>query len=299
LLDRRNRDDTTKGIGCLKRALELDPAFALAWAELSCAYATEASEGWTPLAEGLGYAREPVARALVLEPELAEGHAQLGWIQMNHDWNWRGAEASCAKALELAPVNAAVLRRAGSLAANMGRLDDGIALYRRAIEQDPLSAAAYSNLALALDAAGRLPDAEQTYRKALELAPQRIATHASLALNLLAQGRGDEGLTEALREAEEMWRTWVLAIIHHVAGHPAEADEAQRELIAKHAEYAPYQVAEVYATRGEPDLAFEWLERAYTQRDSGLSEMQWKPQLRHLRTDPRWSVLIRKVGLIG
>ena len=297
LLDRRNRDDTTKGIGFLKQALELNSAFALAWVELSRAYATEVSEGWTAVAKGLGHAREAAVRALVLEPELAEGHAQLGWIQMNHDWNWRGAEASCTKALELAPANAAVLRRAGALAANMGRLDQGIALYHRAIEQDPLSAAAYNNLALALDAVGRFADAEQAYRRALELAPQRIATHATLALNLLAQGRTDEGLNEALREADEMWRNWVLAIVQHTASHSAEADEAQRQLITKHAEDAAYQIAEVYAARGKPDLAFEWLERAYIQRDSGLSEMNWKPQLRLLHGDPRWSAFLRKIGL--
>jgi tetratricopeptide (TPR) repeat protein len=249
------------------------------------------------VAEGLGRARDAVARALMLEPELAEGHTQLGWIQMNHDWNWRGAEASFARALELAPGNAVVLRRVGALAANLGRIDEGIGLYRRAIEQDPLSAPAYNNLGLALDASDRRPEAEQAYRKALELAPQRIVAHATLALNLLAQGRADEALTEALQETEEIWRIWALAIIHHAGGRSAEADEAQRELIAKHAEDAAYQVAEVYAARGEPDLAFEWLERAYAQRDSGLSEMKWKSQLRPLHADPRWGILLRKMGL--
>ena len=296
-LDRRNRDDTTKGIGYLERALELDPAFVLAWAELSRAYATEASEGWIPVAEGLGRAREAVARALIPEPELAEGHTQLGWIRM-HDWDWRGAEASYRRARELAPGNTLVLRRAGALAANLGRLDEGIALYRRAIEQDPLSAAAYHNLGAALDAAGELPEAERAYRKALELAPQRIVAHATLALNLLAQGQCDEALAEALREAEAMWRIWALAIIHHAAGRSDDAHAAQRELIAKHSEDAAYQVAEVYAAWGERDLAFEWLERAYTQRDSGLIEMQWRPQLRSLHGDPRWQTFLRKMRLV-
>lgn len=298
LLDRRNRDDTTKGIEYLERALARDPVFALAWVELSRAYTTEASEGWIPVAEGLGRAREAVARALVPEQALAEGHTQLGWIQM-HDWDWRGAEASYRRALELAPGNTLVLRRAGALAANLGRLDEGIALYRRAIEQDPLSAAAYHNLGAALDAAGELREAELAYRKALELAPQRIVAHAALALNLLAQAQCDEALAEALREAEEIWRMWALAIIHHAAGRPAEADAAQRELIAKHTEDAAYQVAEVYAACGEQNLAFEWLERAYTQRDSGLVEMQWKPQLRPLHADPRWEKLLQKMGLAG
>ena len=163
-----------------------------------------------------------------------------------------------------------MLRRAGDLASIRGRFDEAIALYRRAIEQDPLSAAAHGNLGFAFDAAGRLADGEQALRRALLLAPQRSNARASLARNLLAQGRDDEALAEALRESEEWARLWALAIIHHAAGRPAEADAALRELIAKHAEAAAYQVAEVYAARGETDLAFEWLERAYDASDPGL-----------------------------
>lgn len=166
----------------------------------------------------------------------------------------------------------------------------------RAIEQDPLSASAYQSLGITLDAADRLAEAEQAYRKALELAPQRHGALAFLGLNLLAQGRGDEALAEALREPES-WRFYALAIIHHAAGHSAKADAALNELIAKHAEDAAFQIAVVYATRGEMDLAFEWLERAYVQRDPGLSDMKVYRLLRPLRDDPRWRVLLRNMGL--
>jgi adenylate cyclase len=98
-VDRFTRDDATKGIGYLKQALDLDPAFALAWAQLGDAYANEAGYGWVPVAEGFARAREAVARALALEPDLAEGHTQMGLIQMQHDWDWRGAEASYRRAL--------------------------------------------------------------------------------------------------------------------------------------------------------------------------------------------------------
>ena len=114
--------------------------------------------------------------------------------------------------------------------------------------------------------AGRFAEAEAANRKALELAPQRAGSHGWLSLNLLAQGRGDEALAEALREPEEWMRLWVLAIIHHAEGHRAESDAALQALIAKHPE-AAYQVATVYAARNELELAFQWLERAYDQRD--------------------------------
>ena len=69
-----------------------------------------------------------------------------------------------------------------------------------------------------------------------------------------------------------------------------------RQLIAKHQEESAYQVAMVYAARGETDLAFAWLERAYVQRDAGLSEMKPDPLLRSLHADPRWDGFLRKMG---
>ena len=151
------------------------PTFALARAELSRAYADEANYGWTPLTEGIGRAREAVARALSLEPDLAEAHAAWAASRLIFDWDWRGAEASYAgrwswrrEMLGAWPGRL--------LAVNLGRFDEAMGLYRRAIEQDPLSAGAYHNLGNALNAAGRLAEAEQAYRKALELSPQQVMT---------------------------------------------------------------------------------------------------------------------------
>ena len=299
LVDRRERDDTAKAIGYLQQALDLDPAFALAWAELGGAYSGEAGSGWAPVIEGYARAREAVARALALEPELAEAHAQMGWIQMAHDWDWRGAEVSYRRALELAPGNALVLRRAGVLAMILGRLDEAIVLARQAVEQNPLSAGAYGTLGNSLHAADRLAEAEAeaAYRQALELAPQRTATRASLALVLLAQGRGEEALAEVLREPEEWARLCASAIIHHAAGRGDASEAALQALIAKYQVEAAYQVAMVYAMRGQADRAFDWLERAYVQRDSGLGKMKTDPPFRSLHADPRWDAFLHKMGL--
>ena len=297
LLDRRTRDDNTKAIGYLKQVLERDPAFALAWAELGRAYTTEADVGWGPVAAGYVRGREAVAQALQLEPALAEGHSELGRIQMNHDWNWWGAEKSFARAVALAPRDAAMLRRAGVLASNLGRVDDAIALYRRAIELDPLNTHSYSNLGMALGANDHLIEAEQAFRKAIELAPHGAGTRAYLALNLLALSRGEEALAEASHETEEMWRLWSSAIIKHAIRDATIADAALRELLAKYAESAAYQIAEAYAARSEIDLAFEWLERAYVQRDGGLTETKTDRLFRRLHADPRWGVFLRKIGL--
>jgi len=296
-IDRRTGEDMARGIGYLKQALALDPDYALAWAEIGAAYAIAADWGWAPFAEGYVQARDAVTRALALEPDLAEGHATMGWIQSTHDWDWRGATHSFDRALELAPGSAAVLRRAATLAGNLGRLDEAIELDRRAVAQDPLSSASYNNLGLHLHAAGQLAEAEAAFRKALEFAPRSPASRTNLALALVDQGRGEEALADALEEPDEWVRLWMMAIIHNAAGRRAESDAALQRFIANYQEDSAYQVAQVYGIRGEADLAFEWLERAFIQRDSGLNYVKADPDLRSLRADPRWNAFLRKMGL--
>jgi serine/threonine-protein kinase len=297
LIDRDTREETPRAIEYLKEALDRDPKYALAWAELSGAYSLQAGRSWAPVAEGYARAREAAERALSLDPDLPEGHAAIGWIRMFYDWDFRGAEASFARALELAPGNVKVLISTGRLAANLGRLGEAIGFFRRALEQDPLSARSYNNLGIALNCAGRFADAEAAYRKALELAPLSAAVRSSLSLTLLALGRGEEALVEAGREADEAFRSWGLAIVHHGLGHAAESDAALHELIEKYSEGSAFEVADVCAMRGETDRAFEWLERAYAQRDPGLTETKVSPRLRSLHADPRWGAFLKKMGL--
>jgi serine/threonine protein kinase/cytochrome c-type biogenesis protein CcmH/NrfG len=295
-VDLRTREGTEKCIEHLQQAIALVPEFALAWAELGLACSRAADVGWLPVADGYGRAREAIAEALRLEPDLAEAHAQLGWIRMIHDWDWRGAEASYQRALELAPGNAQVLRGASAIAYVRGRLTSAIELSRRALDQDPLSGASYHNLGALLHAADRFVEAEQAYRTALELAVGRVATRAALSLTLLAQGRRDDALAEAAREPNAEFRSWSQAIVLHALGREAESQAAVRVLVEGDASAWALQIAEVYAMRGEPDLAFEWLERAYAQRDGGLSEMQVSPRFRSLHGDPRWSAFTRRIG---
>ena len=297
MYDRDAREDAAKGIEYLMQALSLDPKFALAWVELGWAHARNADLGWAPVTEEYGRARDAAERSLALEPNLAEGHVLMGSIRKTYDWDWRGAEASMARALDLAPGNAIVLRGAGLLAQARGQLEEAIRLNRRAVEQDPLSASAHHNLGLALQAANRWTESEAAYRKALELSPLRSATHAGLARTLLAHGQGAEALAEAMRETDAVFRLNVQTIVHHAMGHGAESEAALHELIEKYSDDGAYQVAEVHGARGEADAAFEWLERAYAQRDGGLVGLRYSSPLRSLHGDPRWSAFLKKVGL--
>ena len=296
LLAQMAQDSTARAIGDLNEALKLDPEFALGWTELSRAYSHQAGTGWRPLAEGFALARAAVERALSLEPDLAVAHALAGWISM---WNSDspGAERSFRRALELDPRNSLALRGVGTVAYYRGHFEEATLFGRAAIDQDPLNAGAYHILASTHYAAGDLAAAETACRRSLDLAPGRAGTRSLLALVLMDQRRTQHALAEAMREPDEQWRLYGLAITHHAADHGEESNEALRELIAKYAENDAWQIAQIYAHRGESDRAFEWLERAHALRDPGLIELKPSPLCRTLHDDPRWNAFLSKVGL--
>jgi TolB-like protein/class 3 adenylate cyclase/tetratricopeptide (TPR) repeat protein len=296
--DRLTREDTAKSIGYYRQALELDPQYALAWAGVSRAHTNQAGYSWDlAIAEGFGKAREAAERALELDPDLAEGHAALGQIRRLYDWDWNGADASFRRALELAPGNAQVIRDAGGLAGNLGRPQEALELLRRAVVLDPLSAPAHRSLARSAFFADFLDEAEAAGQKALELSPQGGLTHFWLGLVRLGQGRLDEAQEMFQREAHDTFRLLGLSQVHHARGRSAESAAALQELIKKDAAGAAYQIALGYAYRGETELAFEWLERAYVQRDPGLGMMKISQPLRKMHDDPRWQPFIEKMGL--
>jgi TolB-like protein/class 3 adenylate cyclase/tetratricopeptide (TPR) repeat protein len=296
--DRFTREDTAKAIGYYRQALELDPHYALAWAGLSRAYSNQAGYSWdVEITEGFGKAQKAAERALQLEPDLAEGHAALGQVRRLHDWDWKGADDSFRRALELAPGNAQVLRDAGNLAGNLGRPEEALALLRRAAALDPLSATAHRSVARLSYFADLLDEAEAAGQKALELNPQGGLTHFWLGLVRLQQGRMDEAQEMFEREPHDTFRLLGLTQLHHTRGRSAESEAALRELIEKDAAGAAYQIALGYAYRGEMDAAFEWLERAYVQRDPGLGMIKISHPLWKLREDPRWQPFVDKMGL--
>ncbi|MGH7742885.1 MAG: hypothetical protein ACRENS_12795, partial [Candidatus Eiseniibacteriota bacterium] len=135
------------------------------------------------------------------------------------------------------------------------------------------------------------------YRKALELAPGRSFAPMQLAFVLMEQGHAEAALAEIAREPAEMERLFARALICRAAGREAESMAALAQLIEQYSSSMAFQIAEVFAVLGEIDRAFEWLERAYTQRDSGLTESKASSRLRSLHTDPRWAAFMVRMGL--
>ena len=295
---RRTKENLKKSTAYYEQAISLDPNYAPAWAALSRVRSFQAS-GYdpAPLREEYARAREAAERALALDPSLADAHAAIGEIKRYYDWDWAGADASYQRALALEPGNAEVVEGAAGPAATLNHFEEALSLCRRAVELDPLRASAQHALAFNAWWAGRLDEAEAAIRKALELDPQFPWGHTVLSRVYLARSHPQEALAEAERDTDPEFRLQGLALAYHALARKQESDLALAELIAKYRLYTAFQIAEVYAFRGEADAAFTWLERAYEQRDSGLPEMKGDPLLKNLERDPRYAVFLKKMRL--
>ena len=296
LVGRSAGSDYLRAIDYLREALRLDPGYALAWAALSRALTLSAALGTSLVAASCAEALQAAKQALQLQPELVEGHLAMATYQMTYGWDWDLAEASLQRALQISPNGPELLSVSGLLYGLLGKFEKSLVFSRSALERDPLNARAYGHLARTLAGMGRADEAGYAFRKALELSPDSISIHFYLGLMLSHQNRHDEALAEVALEKAEWARLTGISTVHFRAGRIAEADEALRALIETNADNWAVQIAMAYTVRGDADAAFQWLERAYVQRDSGLAFVQssqvWVP----LQNDPRWPALLKKLG---
>jgi serine/threonine-protein kinase len=292
-LARSSKENRAKAATYFEQATRLDAGYAPAWVGWGDALINQAGSG--DVEDGYQKAREKIARALTLDANLSDAHAAMGEIQMLYDWDWTGAEASFQSALASKPGDAGFLRDEGALQRILDRESESVRLYQRAVQIEPLSG--NYGLALALHYAGRQEEAKKALAKALEITPEMDEAHTLLARIYLAQKRPREALDEASKEAAPAWRMFGLALTYHALGRKLESDTQLAQLIAQFGHDAQYQIAGVYAFRGELDQAFEWLERTYKERDSGLAEMKADPLLKSLAGDPRYRALLKKIGL--
>jgi tetratricopeptide (TPR) repeat protein len=146
--------------------------------------------------------------------------------------------------------------------------------------------------------AGRYDEARAALEKALDLNPQAAYVHLTLGKILIAEGKPQQALAEIEKETLEWGKLTGQGLVYHALGREQDSNAALAGLTAKHgADAAYYQVAQVYAFRGESDKSFEWLERAFQRRDSGLPEIKTDPLLKTLRHDRRYTELLQKIRL--
>ena len=296
LLGEITQENVSNAITAFEQALQREPKNAAAYAGLARAYRVQVGQNWIPVAVGFEKAREAARMAIRADSLCAEGYEALAFVQSAYDWQWDSAQVNLSRALQLEPGNARALRSAALVMLRLGRFEDAIAGMRNAIDHDPF-AGTYDNLGYALGAIGRWDEAEAAARTALALAPNGVLRHYNLSRALLFQKRYADALAEAQLEIKESWRLAALTAVYHAIGNHAASDSALRAYEAANSEHAAMQIAELHAFRGETNEAFHWLERAFAQRDPGITDLKADVWLSSIRGDPRYAAMLQRLHL--
>jgi tetratricopeptide (TPR) repeat protein len=197
----------------------------------------------------------------------------------------------------LEPGSGEVLANRANLARDLGHPDEAIDLLREAIALDPLSAEFHLVLGYELYFRGRYEEALAALQKSQDLNPEISSLHLTRGKILFSDGHRQEALNEMKKETGEWERLSGEILAYYALGRREQSDKVLNTLIATHQNDSAYQIAEAYAYRGETDKAFEWLDRAYRQRDPGLPELKTGPLMESLRQDPRYAELLSKMRL--
>ncbi len=291
---RRNLEDYRKAVGYFDQAIALDPEYALAYAERS--------EAWTLVGDSTGEgktlwpkARSDGEKAVSIAPALAEAHAALGWVRFFTEWKFAEGLSELKRAKELSPANPTANDLLARVIVYLGRLGEAEKQGRQAVESDPLAYAAQNNLARILWYEGKLDEADAVARKAAKLQPTGAASRRWQVLVAIQRGDNETALREAQSEPDESYRRFEIALAQYARGDRKAADAALADLIAN-GRGLDYQVAQVYAVRGEKEKAFEWLQIAFDNHDTGMLALLVDPLLRSFSDDPRYKNLLARMA---
>jgi TolB-like protein/Flp pilus assembly protein TadD len=295
--ERGNLQDYRKSVDFFDQATRIDPDYALAYAERSEAWAWIGDLSSEKQKEAWAAAASDAEKAIAINPNLAEAHAALGWVRFFIEWKFAEGLVELRRAQRLSPWNPTANDLMARVVVYLGQLPEAEKLARQAIELDPLSYQARTSLARILFNEEKLAEAEAEARTAAELQPTAAGNHRWQVLVAIQRGDGEAALREAQLEPNDGYRRFELALARHTRGERGASDAALAELIEKDRNFLAYQIAEVYAWRGERDKAFEWLQVSLDNHDTGTLSLLINPLMRGLRHDPRYGGMLAKIGL--
>ena len=296
--------DLAKALECFERAVAIDPAYAEAYVGIAHYYVLLAGLSLAEPRKVLPRAKAAAERAIEVDPTLAPAHSALAQAVLWSDHAWLEAERHFRRALALAPARALVHIAYGALYLRpLGRLQEALAQIGRALEQDPLSPLFRTEQAVTLLYGKRYDEAAESFRRALDIDANFLLALEGLALVRAYQQRPEEALALADQGVQILGRRprplTLLGIVYALAGLTGEAHRVLDELLELASrDYVPAaRVAGIYAALGEKDAAFEWAGKAVEQRDPTILWVRASPVFDPLRSDPRFTALLRQVNL--
>ena len=292
-----------QGLKYLEEALARDPDYALAHATMAKAYIDMAIgvAGSVPSEEAFRLAKAAVARALELDPNLAEAHATLGHLKYATDYDWVGAEQELKRAIELNPNSGEAYDYYGLMLSSLERYDEALEMQRRAHELDPL--AHRMDLVTTYLRAGRYGEALRGVTRVLEVEPHLPLAHLTLGWVQLLTGKADQGITTLEKGlALSPDNTLYLAQVGQAYGMVGRLDESRAMLrrleeLSSRRYVSPYHLAYVHTGLGDKERAMDWLERAYRERAGGIFGVKGSFLFTSLRGHPRFNALLQKMNL--
>ena len=295
--------DHQKAIEYFNQAIDRDPAFALAYAGLGDAYGASALNSWIPPGEGYPKAIAAAKKALSIDDTLAEAHTTFGAITMFYNFDWATAEREYRRSLELDPNYATVYEVYSYCLSSTGRIDEAIQIARHGSEIDPLSVPQSNDLASAYYYARRYDDAIKQLQKSLEMNPNHAGSYSGLGVCYEQKGRYEEAIAAYQKAISLTERTSnFLGELGHAYAASGKRSEALKILYEMKGmsgqEYvSPYDLAILYTGLGDREHALEELNKAYEERAGWLISLKVEPLFDTLRSDPRFTELLRRMKL--
>ncbi len=291
-----------KGLDYLRQAVAADPNYARAYEGISYAYQI-AADSFVPPIEAWPKARETALKAIALDASLSEGHTDLAAVYFWYDYDFPAAQQEFRRAIQLNPNSSFAREYYGWLLVTMGDPTDAIAEGRKALEVEPLSVESAAVLAQDLYLLRRYGEALDVLRKIMDQDPDYPLTYWVLGSVYLAQGKTKEAIAASGKGRQvggNDWITETLAAAYAADGNHPAAQKILNELDnrSKQGGYvSAYYLAYVYLALDDRDRALSALERDYQQRSPSMTYLKLDPALDHLRDDPRYQVLLRKMKL--
>jgi serine/threonine protein kinase/tetratricopeptide (TPR) repeat protein len=294
--------DFKKAADFFTQAVQRDPHYALSYAGLADTYSLLGVAGYLPPSEAWPKAKGAAMQALDIDDSLAEAHTSLGLVKEHFDWDWAGAEREFKRAIELNPNSATAHHWYGDYLSNMGRLDEGMRESKKAVELDPLSLMINTTIGWQLYLTGHNDQAVDQLHKVLDIDPKFSPARRIIEEVYAHMGKHKEAVAEREKALSLSGGPELAASIEddfNKSGYKGVLQSWLEGLteLSKHSYVSSYSIAESYMRVGEKQKAFEWLEKAYEDHDSGLVSVAVEPMFEPIRTDPRFKDIVRRLKL--